>query len=101
MGAHKDHSGVGLATQKLPQGPRLTVLAVVNALGRRPCGGRLGPRGPPGGQLTFARTATILREQAIEPRHTAVRRQFENTTLLCVDHRRGAHADSAAGSSRR
>jgi L-aminopeptidase/D-esterase-like protein len=77
-------TGVGIATQKLPQGPRLTVLAVVNAWGdvlAEDGSVMAGPRHEDG---SFARTATILREQVIEPPAYRRPEPVENTTLLCV-----------------
>jgi L-aminopeptidase/D-esterase-like protein len=77
-------TGVGMATHELPQGPRLTVLAVVNAWGDvlAEDGSVLaGPRQEDG---SFARTATILREQAVEPPAYRRAEAVENTTLLCV-----------------
>jgi L-aminopeptidase/D-esterase-like protein len=77
-------SGVGFAAQDLPQGPRLAVLAVVNAFGDvlAEDGSVLaGPRSEDG---SFARTSQVLREQVIEP--PSYRREASpgNTTLVCL-----------------
>jgi L-aminopeptidase/D-esterase-like protein len=77
-------TGVGLAAQDLPQGPRLAALAVVNAFGDviDDDGSVLaGPRTEDG---SFARTAKVLREQAIEPPSYRRDEPLENTTLVCL-----------------
>lgn len=77
-------TGVGVASQTLPQGPRLAVLAVVNAWGDviAEDGSVLaGPRLEDG---SFARTAAILREQVFEPPAYRRGEPAENTTLVCV-----------------
>jgi L-aminopeptidase/D-esterase-like protein len=77
-------TGIGLATQALPQGPCLTVLSVVNAWGDvlAEDGSVLaGPRLEDG---SFARTTAILREQVIEFPSFRRGEPVGNTTLLCV-----------------
>jgi L-aminopeptidase/D-esterase-like protein len=77
-------TGVGLATQKLPQGPRLAVLAVVNAWGDVLAEDGTVLAGPRLEDGSFARTASILREQVVEPPAYRRPEPVENTTLLCV-----------------
>jgi L-aminopeptidase/D-esterase-like protein len=77
-------SGVGLATQELPQGPRLAALAVVNAFGDvlAEDGSVLaGTRSEDG---SFVGTAKVLREQVVEPPSYRRGEQLENTTLVCL-----------------
>jgi len=77
-------SGVGLAAQGLPQGPRVAALAVVNAFGDviSEDGSVLaGPRAEDG---TFVRTAKLLREQIFEPPSYRRGEPIENTTLVCI-----------------
>jgi L-aminopeptidase/D-esterase-like protein len=76
-------SGVGLAAQDLPQGPRLAALAVANSIGDvlAEDGSVLaGPRGEDG---SFVRTSTVLREHAIEfPSYP--KEVVGSTTLVCL-----------------
>jgi L-aminopeptidase/D-esterase-like protein len=77
-------SGVGLAWQDLPQGPRLGVLAVVNAFGDvlGEDGSVLaGTRAKDG---SFVGTTRLLRERTFEPPSFRRGEPLENTTLVCV-----------------
>lgn len=77
-------SGVGLAAQDLPQGPRLAALAVVNAFGDvlAEDGSVLaGPRAEGGG---FVRTAEVLRTRLFDPPSYRRGEPTENTTLVCL-----------------
>jgi L-aminopeptidase/D-esterase-like protein len=78
-------SGVGLAHQELPQGPRLAALAVVNAFGDvlGEDGDVLaGARGEDG---AFVRTTAFIRTHELElpPRH-AHSELSDSTTLVCL-----------------
>jgi L-aminopeptidase/D-esterase-like protein len=77
-------SGVGLAAQELPQGPRVAAIAVVNAFGDvlAEDGSVLaGTRSEDG---SFVRTSKVLREQVIEPPSYRRGEPLENTTLVCL-----------------
>jgi L-aminopeptidase/D-esterase-like protein len=77
-------SGVGLAAQDLPQGPRLAAIAVVNAIGDviAEDGSVLaGPRRDGGG---FARTAEVLRTEVFELPSYRRGEPTENTTLVVL-----------------
>lgn len=76
-------SGIGIASQRLPQGPLLSVLAVVNAFGDvlDSDGSVLaGTRGEDG---SFVRTTNVIREQPFELPYRPGE-SVENTTLVCV-----------------
>jgi L-aminopeptidase/D-esterase-like protein len=77
-------TGVGLASQKLPQGPRLAALAVVNAWGDVLAEDGSVLAGPRLEDDSFARTAAIMREQVVEPPAYRRGEPVENTTLVCV-----------------
>jgi L-aminopeptidase/D-esterase-like protein len=77
-------SGVGFAAQHLPQGAKLTALAVVNAFGDviGEDGAVLaGTRGDDG---TFVGTTKQLRTRLIEPPRYRRGEPTENTTLVCL-----------------
>jgi L-aminopeptidase/D-esterase-like protein len=77
-------TGVGLAAQDLPQGPRIAALAVVNAFGDviAEDGSVLaGTRGEDG---SFVRTAKLLRETVFDPPSYRRGEPLGNTTLVCV-----------------
>jgi L-aminopeptidase/D-esterase-like protein len=78
-------SGVGLASQALPQGPRMTALAVVNAFGDvvGENGAVLaGARGEDGG---FVGTAAFIRKHPLElPPREAHEELADSTTLVCL-----------------
>jgi L-aminopeptidase/D-esterase-like protein len=78
-------SGVGLAVQQLPQGPRMTALAVVNAFGDvlGEDGQVLaGARGDDGG---FVRATAFIRTHALQlPPRDAQSELADSTTLVCL-----------------
>jgi L-aminopeptidase/D-esterase-like protein len=77
-------SGVGLAAQHLPQGARLTALAVVNAFGDvigEDGAVMAGTRGDDG---SFIGTTQQLRTRLIEPPRWRRGEPTENTTLVCL-----------------
>jgi L-aminopeptidase/D-esterase-like protein len=78
-------SGVGLAGQRLPQGPRMAALAAVNAFGDviGEDGGVLaGARGEDG---AFVRTTAFIRAHELElPPREAEAELADSTTLVCV-----------------
>jgi L-aminopeptidase/D-esterase-like protein len=78
-------SGVGLAGQKLPQGPLMTALAVVNAFGD--VLGEDGEvlAGARGEDRAFVRTTAFIRTHELElpPRH-AGQQLTDSTTLVCL-----------------
>jgi L-aminopeptidase/D-esterase-like protein len=77
-------SGVGMAKQHLPQGGKLTALAVVNAFGDV-IGedGRVlaGTRGEDG---SFIGSTKLIRTRPIEPPSVRRGEPLENTTLVCL-----------------
>jgi len=77
-------SGVGLAKQHLPQGAKLTAIAVVNAFGDviGEDGQVLaGTRGEDG---TFIGSTKLIRTRPIEPPSFRRGEPLENTTLVCL-----------------
>jgi L-aminopeptidase/D-esterase-like protein len=78
-------AGVGLASQALPQGPRMAALAVVNAFGDvlGEDGGVLAGARDEGG--AFARATAFIRTHQLElpPRH-ADQELADSTTLVCL-----------------
>jgi L-aminopeptidase/D-esterase-like protein len=77
-------TGVGIAAQDLPQGPRLAAIAVVNAFGDVLAEDGSVLAGPRSDDGSFLRTAKILREQVIEPPSYRRGEPLENTTLICL-----------------
>jgi L-aminopeptidase/D-esterase-like protein len=77
-------SGVGLAVQDLPHGPRMAALAVVNAFGDVLSEDGSVLAGPRAGDGSFVRTAEVLRTQVVEPPSYRRGEPVENTTLVCV-----------------
>jgi L-aminopeptidase/D-esterase-like protein len=75
-------SGVGMAFQDLPQGPRLAALAVANAVGDVLAEDGSVLAGPRGSDGSFVRTTTVLREQVFE--FPSYKRAGESTTLVCL-----------------
>jgi L-aminopeptidase/D-esterase-like protein len=75
-------SGVGAAEQRLPQGPRMAALAVVNAFRRRAVGVLTGARGEDGG---FVCATAFIRTHELElpPAHTHGQ-LADSTTLVCI-----------------
>ena len=76
-------SGVGLAVQDLPQGPRLAALAVANSVGDVLAEDGSVLAGPRSDDGSFVRTTSVLRERAIEP-PSYKREAAESTTLVCL-----------------
>jgi L-aminopeptidase/D-esterase-like protein len=77
-------SGVGMGKQHLPQGGKLTALAVVNAFGDviGEDGGVLaGTRGADGG---FVGSTKLIRTRPIEPPSFQRGEPLQNTTLVCL-----------------
>jgi L-aminopeptidase/D-esterase-like protein len=77
-------TGVGIAAQDLPQGPRLAALVVVNAFGDVLAEDGSVLAGPRSDDGSFLRTTKVLREQAIEPPSYRRGEPLENTTLVCL-----------------
>jgi len=77
-------SGVGLASQDLPQGARIAALAVVNAFGDVVAEDGSVLAGPRAKDGTFMRTAKLLREEVFEPPSYRRGEPIENTTLVCI-----------------
>jgi L-aminopeptidase/D-esterase-like protein len=77
-------SGIGVASQEVPQGARFAALAVVNAFGDvlAEDGSVLaGARDEDG---AFVRTTKMLREQLFDPPSYRRGEPVENTTLVCI-----------------
>jgi L-aminopeptidase/D-esterase-like protein len=77
-------AGVGIAVQRLPQGPLLTVVAVVNAWGDVLAEDGSVLAGPRLDDDSFARTVTVMREEVVEPPAYRRGEPVENTTLVSV-----------------
>jgi len=77
-------SGVGLAVQHLPQGAKLTVLAVVNAFGDVIGEDGKVLAGTRGDDGSFIGTTRQLRTRLIEPPSYRRGEPVENTTLVCL-----------------
>jgi L-aminopeptidase/D-esterase-like protein len=77
-------SGVGFAAQHLPQGAKLTALAVVNAFGDVIGGDGAVLAGTRGDDGSFVGTTQQLRTRLIEPPRYRRGEPTENTTLVCL-----------------
>jgi L-aminopeptidase/D-esterase-like protein len=77
-------SGVGFAAQHLPQGAKLTALAVVNAFGDVIGEDGQVMAGTRGDDGTFVGTTRQLRTRLIEPPRYRRGEPTENTTLVCL-----------------
>jgi L-aminopeptidase/D-esterase-like protein len=77
-------TGVGIASQRLPQGPLLSVVAVVNAWGDVLAEDGTVLAGPRQDDGAFARTTTIMREEVVDPPAYRRGEPIENTTLVCA-----------------
>jgi L-aminopeptidase/D-esterase-like protein len=77
-------SGVGLAGQHLPQGAKLTALAVVNAFGDVIAEDGSVLAGTRGDDGSFIGTTQQLRTRLIEPPRYRRGEPVENTTLVCI-----------------
>jgi L-aminopeptidase/D-esterase-like protein len=77
-------SGVGLAAQHLPQGAKLTVLAVVNAFGDVIGSDGSVLAGTRGDDGSFIGTTRQLRTRLIDPPRWRRGEPTENTTLVCL-----------------
>jgi L-aminopeptidase/D-esterase-like protein len=77
-------SGVGFAAQRLPQGAKLTALAVVNAFGDVIGSDGAVLAGTRGDDGSFIGTTKQLRTRLIEPPQYRRGEPTENTTLVCL-----------------
>jgi L-aminopeptidase/D-esterase-like protein len=77
-------SGVGLSAQHLPQGAKLTALAVVNAFGDVIGADGAVLAGTRGEDGSFIGTTQQLRTRLIEPPRYRRGEPTENTTLVCL-----------------
>jgi L-aminopeptidase/D-esterase-like protein len=77
-------SGVGVAAQDLPHGPRVAVVAVVNAFGDVIAEDGSVLAGTRGADGEFVGTSKLLREEVFEPPSYRRGEPVENTTLACV-----------------
>jgi L-aminopeptidase/D-esterase-like protein len=77
-------SGVGFAAQHLPQGAKLTALAVVNSFGDVIGADGQVMAGARGDDGSFIGTTRQLRTRLIEPPHYRKGEPTENTTLVCL-----------------
>lgn len=77
-------SGVGMAVQDLPQGPRLAALAVANGIGDVLAEDGSVLAGPRGDDGSLVRTSAVLREKAVEVPSYKREAAAGSTTLVCL-----------------